>query len=201
MRNMKTIIEQKKIIRKDIQLKKSNLTDEYLSSANKAITNTLINSAAFKNAKTVMCYISFGTEVDTKLIINECFRQSKAILIPIIMRNTDGTSYMEASELIDPTNDLAPGTMGILEPKASSIRIRDPKNIDLIVIPGLAFDNNGNRLGYGAGYYDYFLKRVRDDCYQIAITFSCQLIDRIPTEEHDKPIPHIITERGLNHFD
>lgn len=198
MRNMKTIIEQKKAIRKAMQLIKNNLADEYLSSASKAITSTLINSDAFNNAKTVMCYVSFGTEVDTKLIINECFKQGKTILIPIIIKNADGTSYMEASELIEPTMDLAPGTMGILEPKVSSIRIKDPKTIDLIVIPGLAFDKNGNRLGYGAGYYDYYLKRVRDDCYQIAITFSCQLIEMIPIEEHDRPIPHIITERGLN---
>lgn len=196
-----SIIEQKKTIRKAIQDIKNNLTDEYLSSASKAIVNTLINSEAFKNANTIMCYVSFGHEVDTKLIIDECFKQGKTILIPIISRNADGTSFMEASQLIDSSIDLSPGTMGILEPKASSIRIRDPKTIDLIVIPGLAFDKVGNRLGYGAGYYDYYLKKVRDDCYQIAITFSCQLVDWIPTEEHDIPIPQIVTERGFNHFD
>lgn len=197
---MKTIIEQKKEVRKSIQLIKRNLTDEYLSSASKKITNALMKTETFIKANTIMCYLSFGTEVNTTPIINECYKQGKTILIPIIMSNTDGTSYMEASELIDPNIDLAPGSMGILEPKESTIRIKDPKTIDLIVIPGLAFDKNGNRLGYGAGYYDYYLKRVRDDCYQIAITFSCQLIDTIPIEEHDRPIPHIITERGLNHF-
>ncbi|KAF0091757.1 MAG: 5-formyltetrahydrofolate cyclo-ligase [Fusobacteria bacterium] len=198
---MKTIIEQKKEVRKSIQLIKRNLTDEYLSSASKKITNDLIKTKAFIKANTIMCYLSFGTEVNTAPIINECYKQGKTILIPIIMSNADGTSYMEASELIDPNIDLAPGTMGILEPKESSIRIKDPKTIDLIVIPGLAFDKNGNRLGYGAGYYDYYLKRVRDDCYQLAISFSCQLVSSIPTEEHDRSIPHILTERGLYRID
>ncbi len=194
-------IEQKKTIRKSIIDKRNNLSSDYISSSSEKITTALLNLDTFRNAKTIMCYVSFGTEVDTKGIIEECFKRGKSILIPIIMRNIDGTSFMEASEILNLKEDLTPGNMNILEPKESSIRIRDPKTIDLIVIPGLSFDKIGNRLGYGAGYYDYYLKRVRTDCYQVAITFSYQLVDQIPIEEHDIPIPHIITERGLNHFD
>ncbi len=197
---MKTIPEQKKSIRKLIKDKNNQLTADYISSSSKQITKTLIDTDAFKTAKTVMCYLSFGSEVDTKLIIDECFEQGKTILIPIIMRNTDASTYMEASQLIDYNEDLAPGTMGILEPIASAIRIKDPKTIDLIIIPGLAFDRQGNRLGYGSGYYDYFLGRLRDDCNQIAITFSFQLIDHIPTQKHDMKVRNIITQKGLNHI-
>jgi 5-formyltetrahydrofolate cyclo-ligase len=148
-----------------------------------------------------MCYLSFDKEVDTKMIIDQCFKDGKTVLIPIILKNDDGITYMEGSQLIDPESDLAPGTMGILEPKSHTIRIRDPKTIDLIIIPGLAFDEKGNRIGYGAGYYDYFLERLREDCNQIAITFSFQLFKNIPTQEHDKKISNIITERGLNQID
>lgn len=195
------IIEQKKTIRKSIIAKRNNLSPDYISSSSKKITTTLLSLDAFKNAKTIMCYVSFGTEVDTKKIIEECFKQGKSILIPIIMRNVNGTSYMEASELHNFKEDLTPGTMNILEPKESSIRIIDPEIIDLIIIPGLAFDKYGNRLGYGAGYFDYFLQRLKGDCKQIAITFSFQIVEFIPIEEHDKPIPQILTERGLNQCD
>jgi 5-formyltetrahydrofolate cyclo-ligase len=194
-------IEEKKSIRKSIIEKISQLANDYIFTSSKTITTALLNLAALKNASTVMCYLSFGNEVDTKVIINECLKAGKNILIPVIMRNTDGTSYMEASQLLNIKEDLSPGTMGILEPKGSSIRIMDPETIDLIIIPGLAFDKSGNRLGYGAGYYDYFLERLRSDCTQIALTFSFQILDQIPTEEHDKTIPFIITERGLNQFD
>lgn len=198
---MNNSIEQKKATRKKIIEKKLQITDEYIQASSKEITRILLGTDEFKAARTIMCYLSFGQEVDTKMIIDECYKQKKTILIPIILKKEDGTTYMEASQLLDPLSDLAPGTMGILEPKSNSIRIRDPKIIDLVIIPGLAFDKKGNRLGYGAGYYDYFLERLREDCKQIALTFSFQLIDNIPTQEHDKKISNIITERGLNQID
>lgn len=194
------IVEQKKSIRKLIKEKKSQLTSEYILASSKKITNILINLDAFKNARTVMCYLSFGNEVDTKEIIDKCLESDKTILVPVIKRNADGTSYMEASKLQNPNEDLYPGIMGILEPKGTSIRIMDPTLIDLIIVPGLAFDESGNRLGYGAGYYDYFLERLRVDCKKIALTFSYQMIDKIPTQKHDKQIRAIITEKGLNHI-
>lgn len=198
---MNSIVEQKKALRRAIIDKKSKLTADYLFSSSSQITNTLINSEAFIRAKTIMCYLSFGTEVDTKVLIEQCLKQGKTILVPIIIKNSDDTSYMEASQLINYKEDLAPGILGILEPIASKIRIRDPKTIDLIIIPGLAFDKSGNRLGYGAGYYDYFLQRLRNDCKKIAITFSFQIVDLIPTEAHDQPIRNIITEKGLSHIE
>ena len=198
---MNSIIEQKKITRKMIIEKKLQITNDYIKASSKEITRSLLGTDEFKAASTIMCYLSLGQEVDTKMIIDECLKEKKTVLIPIILKNDDGTSYMEASQLLDPESDLAPGTMGILEPKSRSIRIRDPKIIDLVIVPGLAFDKKGNRLGYGAGYYDYFLERVREDCKQIALAFSFQLIDNLPTQEHDKKIGNIITERGLNQID
>lgn len=198
---MNSITEQKKSIRKLIMEKKNQLSSDYIFKSSREITKTLIGTSAFQTANTVMCYLSFGKEVDTEMIIAQCFKEGKTVLIPVILKKEDGTSYMEASQLIDPESDLAPGIMGILEPKSHTIRIRDPKIIDLVIIPGLAFDEKGNRLGYGAGYYDYFLERIREDCNQIAITYSFQLLEKIPTQEHDKKIRNIITERGLNQID
>ena len=197
---MDKIQEQKKNLRNRIKELKTNLTKEDIEKKSSIISSSLLELEAFEKAKVIMCYLSFGNEVDTRQIIEECLKQGKQILVPLIIKNTDGTTHMEASELIDPDNDLEPRTMGILEPKESAIRIKNPKIIDLVVIPGLAFDRRGNRLGYGAGYYDYFLKRLRPDCHQIAITFSTQIVEQIPTEEHDLPITNILTEKGLNQF-
>lgn len=181
--------------------KKNHLTSDYILSSSEKINRTLIETDAFKTAQTIMCYLSFGNEVNTNMIIDECLKEGKNILIPVILKKEDGTSYMEASQLIDLESDLAPGIMGILEPIASKIRIRNPETIDLVIVPGLAFDKKGNRIGYGAGYYDYFLQRIRKDCNQIALAFSFQIIDNIPTQKHDKKVRNIITERGLNQFD
>lgn len=197
---MNNITEHKKSIRKMIIEKKNHLTSDYILSSSEKINRTLIESDAFKTAQTIMCYLSFGNEVNTKMIIDECFKERKTILVPVILKKEDGTSYMEASQLIDLESDLAPGIMGILEPIASKIRIKDPRTIDLVIVPGLSFDKKGNRLGYGAGYYDYFLEKLREDCNQIALTFSFQIIDKIPTQEHDKKIRNIITEKGLYHI-
>lgn len=194
------IVEQKKSIRNLIKEKKSHLTSEYILTSSNKITNILLNLDTFKNAGTVMCYLSFGNEVDTKEIIDTCLKSDKTILVPVIKRNADGTSYMEASRLQNQNDDLSPGIMGILEPKGTSIRIMDPTLIDLIIVPGLAFDRKGNRLGYGAGYYDCFLERLSEDCKLIALTFSCQMVDKIPTQKHDKQIRAIITEKGLYHI-
>lgn len=197
---MDNIRDKKKLLRQKIKDIKKNHRDDLVINNSKTITDELINMEAFQKAKVIMCYLSFGNEVNTRPIINECLRQGKQILVPLIIKNTDGTTHMEASELIDPDKDLEPRTLGILEPKESTIRIMEPKIIDLVVIPGLAFDRQGNRLGYGAGYYDYFLKRLRPDCHKIAITFSIQIVEQIPTEEHDLPITNILTEKGLNQF-
>jgi len=98
------------------------------------------------------------------------------------------------SELKDFPGDLTSGTWGILEPKADRVRPVDPQEIDLVVVPGVSFDPNGNRLGYGGGFYDRFLLRTKPDTTFVALAFELQIRDDVHPEEHDHPVHYVITE-------
>lgn len=194
---METISIKKMNLRKQINEIKSNLTSDYINDSSISIVKQLINLPTFKHSNIIMCYLSFGNEVNTRDLIKECQRLGKKILVPVIIKTKDCSSYMEASEIIDFKNDLCPGVMGIMEPKLECKRITNPELIDFIIVPGLAFDKQGNRLGYGGGYYDNFLNRTRKECTKIAITFSVQIVDEVPTEVHDLPIKNLLTEDGF----
>lgn len=183
--------------RLQIKRMKETLDNRFVKKNSHIITDKLMQMEEFKRADNVMCYLSFGNEVDTSDIVETCLKEGKRLFIPVIVKNNTGTSIMEASKLLDPIKDLCPGTMGILEPREDKLRIANPESIDFIVIPGLAFDREGGRLGYGRGYYDGFLPRLKKDCFQMAVAFSFQVIDKVPTDDKDKPVSRILTEREL----
>lgn len=101
---------------------------------------------------------------------------------------------MKASQLLDMDNDLESGTMGILEPKPECRRYVDSAEIDFFVVPGLAFDVHKNRMGYGAGFHDVMLKKLRDDCETVAVCFDFQVFEQIPVKEYDVRVKKIMTE-------
>jgi 5-formyltetrahydrofolate cyclo-ligase len=92
-------------------------------------------------------------------------------------------------------DELSPGTFGILEPAGE--KGISPEEIDLVVVPGVAFDKRGNRMGYGAGYYDSFLPKLRPEVKKVAVAFEIQVTDSLPAEEHDVKMDLIITENTI----
>jgi 5-formyltetrahydrofolate cyclo-ligase len=113
--------------------------------------------------------------------------------------------YCEADELelfqLEHLDELAPGAMGILEPRLELRRCFDrkvvPVDLDLIVTPGLAFDRRGGRLGYGKGYYDRLLHQIRADATKLAVCFECQLVPEIPLLPHDIRMDVLVTEKAV----
>ena len=95
----------------------------------------------------------------------------------------------------DPAADLESGSYGIPEPRPG-LPPASPESIDLIVVPGSAFGRSGDRMGYGGGFYDAFLPRLRADTPRIALAFELQLVDDVPQEDHDLRIDVVVTERG-----
>ena len=97
-------------------------------------------------------------------------------------------------------DELTIGKWGILEPNCSlrndPQRTVLPAQLDLVVLPGLAFDMRGRRLGSGMGYYDRLLRHVRNDCVRIGLAFHRQMVPQVPTEVHDQPLHAIVTDRG-----
>ena len=153
------------------------------------ISEKLFSLDCFKNALTVCTFISAFKEPDTIPIIERLFSEGKKVIVPIthIDTNTLSLSY------IDNMADLAKGTFGILEPTV--IKPANENDIDAVLVPGLAFDKNGGRMGFGKGYYDRLLANT--DAKKIALCYEFQLLDKIPTEQHDVPMDFILTEENI----
>ncbi len=156
------ILNEKKRLRSDILRHRSEIPLEKIIQDSVTIIDKLINLEAYNNSGTIMCFIDFKKEVITIEFIRYSLDAGKRVLLPIILKQPDGNRTMKASQLIDPEQDLASGTMGILEPKPEKCRFVEPSEIDFFVVPGLAFDVTKNRLGYGAGYHDGMQKKLRE---------------------------------------
>jgi 5-formyltetrahydrofolate cyclo-ligase len=156
------------------------------------IWSKILALPGFAHARTVMTYLDFGGEVRTREHIPELWRLDKRVVIP----------YCTAHELhlfhLKDFDELIPGAWQILEPKpewrANAERRVNPAELDLIIVPGLAFDRNCDRLGFGKGYYDRLLRGVRPDALKIAPAFDCQIVATIPVLPHDVRMDMVVTE-------
>lgn len=154
------------------------------------IKEELFSLEEFKRAKVVMFYVSTDTEVETASMIDETLKMGKKVVVPLILMKE---KKLVASLILDRTKELRPGPYGILQPIASSLRPISVKDINLVVVPGIAFDKKSNRLGRGEGYYDKFLSEVPRGIPLIGLAFNFQLVDRLPRLAHDLPVDKIIT--------
>jgi len=153
-----------------------------------AIYNVLAESDLYKNADRIMFYISMADEVDTKHIINRAFADGKSVFVPKVISKTE----MKACQLTG--NDVfEKSTLGVAEPENPVFA--DGKDMDLIIVPGLAFSKAGVRLGFGGGYYDRYLKDLK--CYTVGLCYESCLADDLVKEEYDVNVKYIITEKGI----
>lgn len=141
--------------------------------------------------ETVMVYASKTPEAETEGLIAALDRRGVRVVVPIIERET---CSLRLSYLPDP-GVLVPSTFDVPEPIGHELPAR-PEDVEVVVIPMLAFDAEGNRLGYGAGYYDRFLCRYPHP-KKIGIAFSCQQAQSIPADENDVKMDCIVTEKGI----
>ncbi|AGB41752.1 5,10-methenyltetrahydrofolate synthetase [Halobacteroides halobius DSM 5150] len=179
--------------RKKVLTKRDRLTKEKRLKKSKQIKKYLFQQVQFKVADRIMFYISFRSEVETELMIKGALDLGKEIVVPIINQEE---RKMELSLLNNYDQELKHGTYGILEPKDNYIRSVSPKMLDLIVVPGVAFDAYGNRLGYGGGYYDRLFAIVKE-VPRIGLGFELQIIDKVITENHDFAVDKVLTEREV----
>jgi len=180
-------------LRKIMIFKRDSLNEKEHKRRSQIITSQILNLLAYLNSKTIFTYVSFRSEVDTKSFINKALKDHKRIAVPMTLAREKTIVPCEISSL----DDLIPGTWSILEPKKDNCKLLDSKEIDLVIIPGLAFDNSFNRLGYGAGYYDRFLPSLNSSTVKLGIAFDFQLIEQIPHEDNDIQMDGIITDRRL----
>ncbi|QUH18732.1 5-formyltetrahydrofolate cyclo-ligase [Alkaliphilus sp. B6464] len=181
----------KKEIRKNILQGKDTFSNKMVREKSLAMMDTLSKIDFYKNANNVMLYISFGKEVTMKPIIDDLQNREKRVFIPVTV---PATKALIVSELKSYEDDLVVGHFGIMESKEEALRPVEPSILDLVIVPGVAFDKNGYRIGYGGGYYDRFLPRLPEKTTTISLAFEMQLIDKVPTSQYDLPVQYIITE-------
>jgi 5-formyltetrahydrofolate cyclo-ligase len=140
-------------------------------------------------ARTVMIFAAFRTEIDTRSLIDWALAAGKVVCLPRIV----GPHRMQAFRVADPECDLEPGTWDIPEP-CDACELVDPRDVDAVVVPGAAFDCRGGRCGYGGGFYDTYLLRTRPEVPRIALAFEAQIVDELPCEPHDLPVTVVVTE-------
>jgi 5-formyltetrahydrofolate cyclo-ligase len=160
----------------------------------------LLARPEYRAASSAMWYIGCKSEVRTLAALRGELAGRKRIVIPYCATDENGRRKLGLWHLQD-LSELAPGTWNIPEPPRSrrgeAGKEVPPSELDVIVVPGVAFDHNGGRLGNGAGYYDRLLAEVREDAVLFGVCFESQLLDRIETEAHDVPMDFVITENNV----
>ena len=169
------------------QLAGQSATDVRVKSA--AIWERLSVLREFAGAMRPLVYISKGPEVSTHGLIRQLLAMGRKVNVPWF---DAAKERYRASELHNFDTDLVTGRFGILEPKPEAIRQASAEQIDVALTPGLAFDETGNRLGRGMGYFDRLLQEISGA--RIALAFDFQLLGEVPTEAHDSRMDFIVTE-------
>ncbi len=176
--------------RKEIKEKLDRQNNKQRLQKSFLIKKKFFELAEFKRAKQVMFYLATKEEVQTHLMIEEALKIGKKISVPVILK---GENRIIASQIEDSKTDLVPGPYGILRPRDECIREVPPEKINLVVVPGLAFDRQNRRLGRGGGYYDKFMASLPADIPRIGLAFDFQLVETLPALSHDIPVTKLIS--------
>jgi 5-formyltetrahydrofolate cyclo-ligase len=136
-----------------------------------------------------MVYMALEQEVQTADIIAEAQRQNKRVVVPVVREST-----LIAVDLPLEPKQLRRSRFGILEPRLWGSRMQ-PNEIQFVVVPGIAFDRQGGRLGFGKGYYDRFLQQVPESTFSCALAFAMQIVPEVPRMAHDVMMHGIMTEQ------
>ena len=179
-------------IRKRLLGLRNSLSTEEITAGSGEIVTRLMRIEEIRKASTLMVYLSFGSEVLTDDLIRWGWEEGKRIVVPLC--RPEGRELTPC--LLGAFAELETGHYGIREPKADCLRVVPPDEIDVVLVPAVAFDRRGYRVGYGGGYYDRFLPKV-PRAARIGAVFACQIVPEVPTDRYDAQVERIVTEEGI----
>jgi len=165
------------------------LSDDEIKQKSLLISENLFRLDSFKLAKRIALYSPILNEVRTNQVFLKSIELEKEVYFPRV--NGSSLDFYRVDDL----KQLKPGKFGVLEPECALFKV-DPQQIDLFVIPGLAFDHSGNRLGYGKGYYDRTLINIPVQ-NRAGLSYSFQILSFIPANENDQKVGVVVTELGI----
>lgn len=179
----------KKEVRMGILEKRKALCTNKVEELSKKINQHILNWDKYKDSNKIMVYMAFRNEVKTMDIIKDSFSKSKIVVLPKSIKETSKIIPC----VIENLDELKSGSYGIMEPYGNNIADRD--TLDIIFVPGVAFDRNGYRIGYGAGYYDRFLAGYKG--IKAGICYEMQIVEDAFHDAYDASMDYLITEEGI----
>ena len=182
--------KQKILLRKKILCERDLLSDAQRTIASRNISEQILELKSFKKSKVVAAYMSFGSEFETSTILSEALRLGKIVALPKIESTRRVISFLSWNGKAE---ELLPGRWGILEPDPARSEFVDSSRVDFLLVPGVAFTDQGCRLGYGGGYYDSVLSKLPESSATVAAAFSLQIVPEVPIEEHDLNVQIVIS--------
>lgn len=188
-------MEGKSRIRQDVLRKRDSLDPDIRKAKDSLIKEQLFSLAEFQQAPVLFFFSSFRSEVSTSAQIAEALSLGKRVILPSVDSLNKELRLYEIKQL----SELSAGYMGIPEPAVAEERERDINDVTLVIMPGAAFDPKGNRLGYGGGYYDRLLSRLRRRIPLVALAYEEQLVDSLPSGPHDIRVHMIVTDQRVIH--
>ncbi len=191
---MEDVKARKSEIRRSTVARRDALSKKQRAEKSAAIMSRLFEFANFLESKIVLFYLSHKSEVDTEPMIHKALALQKIIALPLI----DGEKREIIPLKIDNLDrDTQPGYRGIREPISQRCKQIPVQQVNLAIIPGIAFDERGGRIGYGTGFYDRFIPNLDITTRKVALAFECQIVPQIPMEPHDRYTDIIITEKRI----
>ncbi len=160
------------------------------SDASRRITERVLSHSDYQSASTILVYATMRGEVDTAAICGQALADGKVVAYPLVDW-TDET--LHAVRMVDPAR-LAPGRWGLPEPPPDQREPVDHATLELVLVPGVAFDRAGRRMGYGRGMFDRLLKTLPSQARRWGLAFDVQVFDELPTGSHDQPVDVVVTQ-------
>lgn len=184
----------KKDFRKNIINLRKQQTKDFIDLNSNIITDTLLSMACIREATNIMLYLDFNNEVQTSSLIKKLLSLNKIVSSPITLVDS---KQLIPHQILDLDTNINIGAYGIREPNKNVCPLVNVSDIDIVIVPAVAYDINRYRLGYGGGFYDRFLNTLKSDALTIGIAFDFQVFSDIPKESHDAQLDYLVTETQL----
>ena len=179
------------LLRSKILAQRDKLSAEGRRLKSELLVERLWELAPFSRAEKIFTYINFRSEVETIPLVRQCLKAGFIVAVPVTMRKE---SRLLACRITDPDHDLHTGYCQIPEPDPATAPAVNPRDIEVILLPGSVFDRQVGRLGYGGGFYDRFLEYEAPQAVRIGLAFEMQIVENLPLMPHDQCLHYLVTE-------
>jgi 5-formyltetrahydrofolate cyclo-ligase len=186
-----SIRERKHHIRRSLLAMRRRLSEAERLARSRRVWERVVALSCYQQARVVLGYMAFDREVLTDGLMRQAIASGKQVVLPRVQTDRQGMALYVIEDL---ERDVAPGYRGILEPRPQRTRAVTPETLEVALVPGVAFDLRGGRLGFGIGFYDRLLSQLPQHIPTVGLAFDFQIIPRLPSQPHDVRLDAIVTE-------